>query len=293
MRALIVALVVMIVAVAGGTGALVAIRYAARTPEEPPPAKPTPAAKPTTEKVDEKPTSEPKADAKAEDLPPLPKLSDKSKMTAMNKEKTLYLEVGEDGQKRVLFEATVCLREGVMLEVLVCKKQTKEHESILNVDLDSRLIHAALVAAGAKAGKPVQFVNPKTHEAEYTPASGQKMEVTVHYTLDGKVRQERAQEWILDQGTKKPMAHEWVFAGSRFVKNPDRPNDPDYYMANNGEVIALSNFVDSMLDLPVEISQAEKDLHFKAVEKKIPPAGSKVWVVLRPLADKEKKDDKK
>lgn len=290
MRALIIALVVMIVAVAGGTGALVAVRYAGRTPEDPPTAKPTPAAKPTAPKPDDKPTDK---SAKAEDLPPLPKLSDKSKLTAMNKEKTLYLEVGEGGEKRVLFEAEVCLREGVFLEVLVCKKQTKEHESILNVDLDSRLIHAALVAAGAKAGKPVQFVNPTTREAEYTPASGQKIEVEIHYTLGGKVKQERAQEWVIDQGTKKAMAHDWVFAGSRFVKNPDRPDDPDYYMANNGEVIAISNFVDSMLDLPVEISTAEKDLNFKAAEAKIPPAGSKVWVVLRPVADKGKKDDKK
>lgn len=287
MRALIIALVVMILAVAGGTTALVAYQFAGRTPADPPTSKP--AAKPADK--DDKP-AEPKLD-KAEELPPLPKLSDKSKLTAMNKEKTLYLEVGENGEKRVLFEAEVILREGVFLEVFCCKKQTKEHESILNVDLDARFIHAALVAAGAKAGHTVQFVDPKTHEAEYKPASGQTIQVEVAYTVNGKAKQDRAQDWIVDQATKKPMAHEWVFAGSRFVKNPERPNDPDFYMANTGEVIAISNFVDSMLDLPVEISQAEKDLHFKADEKKVPPQGSKVWVILTPVKEKDKKDEKK
>ena len=285
MRALIVALVVMILVVAAGTAALVALQYLNRSPADLPPGTPTPAAKPT-EKADDK--AEPKKPGKAEELPPLPKLSDKSKLTAMNKEKTLYLETGAGGEKRVLFEAEVILPEAALLEVFCCRKEMKEHEAIVRVDLDARLIHAALIAAGAKAGKPVQFVNPKTMEPEYKPASGQTMKVEVAYRKDGELKVERAQEWILDENTKKPMAHDWVFAGSRFVKDPDRPEAPDYYMANNGEVIALSNFVDSMLDLPVEIGREEKDLFFKAIEKKIPPRGSKVWVILTPVADEKK-----
>ena len=299
MRLLIFALVGMIIVVAGGTAALIVLKLK-ETPADPPSSTPT---KPTGQTPPAKPTDPKPSDrvpvtdrepgeaerGKAEELPPRPELSKKSKFTALDKNDRLFLEVGENGEKRVLFVAEVCVRGGVLLEVLCCKKDTKEHESILNVDLDSRLIHAALLGAGAKVGKPVQFVNPKTLEAEYKPASGQKIGVQVVYNKDGKVQTERAQEWILDQNTKKPMAHEWVFAGSRFVKDPDRPNDPEYYTANNGEVIAISNFVDSMLDLPVEVGREEKDLYFKAIEKKIPPLGSKVWVVLTPIAEKEKK----
>lgn len=299
MRLLIFALVGMIIVVAGGTAALIVLKLK-ETPADPPSSTPT---KPTGQTPPAKPTDAKPSDrvpvtdrepgeaerGKAEELPPRPELSKKSKFTALDKNDRLFLEVGENGEKRVLFVAEVCVRGGVLLEVLCCKKDTKEHESILNVDLDSRLIHAALLGAGAKVGKPVQFVNPKTLEAEYKPASGQKIGVQVVYNKGGKVQTERAQEWILDQNTKKPMAHEWVFAGSRFVKDPDRPNDPEYYTANNGEVIAISNFVDSMLDLPVEVGREEKDLYFKAIEKKIPPLGSKVWVVLTPIAEKEKK----
>lgn len=226
-------------------------------------------------------------EAKPEPLPDVPVADPKSKLTALNKEKTLYIEKTPAGESRVLFTSEVCLREG-LLEVFLCKKNTKEHEAILRTDIDARFLHAALVAAGTTVGKPVQFLNSKTGEPEYKPASGQKVRVLLHYTLNGKLQTHPAQEWIFDKKTKKPMAHDWVFAGGRFIKNPDRPNDPDYYSANNGEVICISNFVDSMLDLPVEVSREAADLQFDALPLKIPPLKSQVWVILEPMAEKKK-----
>ena len=287
MRALLFALIGLIAAVVAGTAGVLV--YQARQQATPPKGESggtTQKAPPT--KSEAKADEPDKPSDTVESLPDPPKASDQSKLTPLNKEKTLYLETPEKGEKRVLFAAEVCLREGV-LEVLVCKKQTKEHEAILRADLDARLLHAALVAAGATPGKPVQFINPKTEEPEYKPASGQKIKVTVHYTRNGKAVSHPAQDWILDKSTKKPMTHEWVFAGSRFLKNPDRPQDPEYYTANNGEVICISNFVDSMLDLPVEVSRDEKDLHFEAFTRRIPAVGSKVWVVMEPVPEEKKK----
>jgi hypothetical protein len=182
----------------------------------------------------------------------------------------------------------VVLTEGP-LEVFCCKTNTKEHESILHTDIDARYLHAALLAAGARPGSPVSFFDPKTMKPEYTPASGTTIDVLVHYTKGGKTFTHPAQEWITDSKTKKDMAHTWVFAGSKFLKNTDRPNEPDYYCANNGEVIAISNFVDSMLDLPVEVSAANDELQFEAKTEKIPPPLSGVWVIMQPKEVKEKK----
>jgi hypothetical protein len=223
----------------------------------------------------------------AEPLPEVPKADPKSELTALNKEKTLYLEKKPDGTRRVLLAAQVCLREGP-LEVFLCKARTKEHEAVVRADLDAQFIHAALVAAGAKPGSPVQYVNPKTGAEEYKPATGAKINVSVHYKKDGKLHTHAAQEWVQDIRTKKPMAHQWVFAGSRFFKNPDRPADPDYYLANNGEVISISNFPDSMLDLPVEVGKDDAGLVFQANTEKIPPLGSHVWVILEPEPGKKK-----
>ncbi|HET6572053.1 MAG TPA: YdjY domain-containing protein [Fimbriiglobus sp.] len=222
----------------------------------------------------------------AEPLPELPKADPKSQVKALLPDKTLYLETLPDKSRRVLLVAEVCLREGP-LEVLLCKNGTKEHESIIRTAVDARYIHAALIRAGAKPGSPVQFVNPKTNMEDYKPATGTEIKVLVHYKMDGKLHTHPAQEWIADQMTKKPMAHRWVFAGSRLLNNPDRPNDPPYYTANNGEVISISNFLDSMLEIPVAIGQDNASLNFFAEMGKIPPLLSKVWVILEPVAPKK------
>ncbi len=223
---------------------------------------------------------------KGEALPPVPKVDAKSELFELQPDKSLYLEKAADGRRRVLVTAEVCLREGP-LEVFVTKKGTKEHESILRVALDARFIHAALEAAGAKAGKPVQFVNPVSMEDDYKPATGPKIKVSVHYTKDGKTHTHAAQEWIANSKTKKLMTDDWVFAGSRFIKNPDRPAEPAFYCANNGVVIGLSNDYDAMLDLPVQVTKDDAFLIYKANTEKIPQLTSKVWLILE--KDEEKK----
>lgn len=260
----------------------------APTPEPKPeslraPARPTPTAPAPFSQ--EMPDTE-KHGKDAEPLPPLPVADAKSQTKALLPEKTLYLETKPDGTKRIHIVAEVCLREGP-LEVFLCKTNTKEHEAILRTTVNAQFIHAALVAIGAKPGSPVQFLNPKTDEAEYKPATGAKINVTVHYNRDGQLKTHPAQEWITDQKTKKPMAHQWVFAGSRFLKNPENPSEPEYYTANSGEVISISNFVDSMLDLPVEVSRENVDLNFTARTDRIPPLLSKVWVILEPVVEKK------
>ena len=203
--------------------------------------------------------------------PPIP-----DSFKALNKDKTLFFEKTKDDKRRVHILAAVCLREGP-LEVLLCKANTKEHEAILHVDLDARDIHTALIAAGAKPGTPVKFV-PK-----YQPATGDIIRVTLTYHKDGKLITKPAQSWIQHMRTKKDMEHDWVFAGSRFFKFPDEPDRPPYYCANNGEVISIANFTDSMLDLPVMSSKEATELGYVANKERIPPLKTKVIVTLEVL----------
>src|SRR5262249_17506547 len=92
--------------------------------------------------------------------PPAPPAAPLREQPAQN----LCLET-EGKQRRVVVAAKVCFREGT-LEGLLCRTHTKEHEYVLAADVDGRQVHTALLAAGARAGKPVQFV-PK-----YVPATG-------------------------------------------------------------------------------------------------------------------------
>lgn len=225
------------------------------------------------------------ADDKPEALPDYPKLHPENTLTALNPEKTLFAEITTvDGKKKVVrvgLVCEVCLREGP-LEVFLCKKGTKEHEAILRIDADAKFIHAALEAAGAKRGKPTQFVNPQTEQPEYKPATGDKIQVLVHYHRGGQLHTHPAQDWIWDRMKKAPMTHHWVFAGSITLVDPDTGRE--FYGANSGDIISISNFPYSLLEVPVEISKDDANLSYEARTALIPPLWSRVWVILEPPA---------
>ncbi|HEV3437923.1 MAG TPA: YdjY domain-containing protein [Gemmata sp.] len=234
---------------------------------------PTPAQQPDPEDKD------------AEPLPPAPKVDPKSVHVENPELKGLIIEVLPDKKtRRVLLATEVCLREGP-LEIFMCKKGTKEHEAILRTDIDALKIHEGLIFAGAAPGKPTQFVNPKTEEAEYKPATGTKINVSVHYTKGGKTLTHPAQEWIWDAKKKAQMPHGWVFAGSIVIVDPC--NGKKFYAANSGDVISISNFPYSMLEIPAEVSKDDANLVYDARTERIPPLRSKVWVILEPVIEKK------
>ncbi len=221
-------------------------------------------------------TEEPKEEP-PEKAPPIP-----DSFKVLNKDKkTIFFEVAKDGTRRVHLLAEVCLREGP-LEVFLCKWNTKEHESILHVDADGREIHTALVLANAKPGHPVKYA-PK-----FEAPTGTKIKVSLTYRQKGKVKTCSAGEWVKDKKTGKDLHYDWVFAGSKLLKDPDRPEAIPYYTANQGEFICLSNFPDAMLDLPVKSSKEAAELIFDANTPRIPPLRTPVIVTLEPIGEKKK-----
>jgi hypothetical protein len=194
--------------------------------------------------------------------------------------KNVSLEIDGD-KRRVLVNAVVCLREG-MLEQLLCRAGTKEHESILSADIDAKLVHAALTAAGAEAGSPVQF-RPK-----YSAARGTVIKVHVQYEDKGKIVKVPAQKWVRTIKTRKELTHDWVFAGSMLLNNSFQPNAPPIYAANDGDVICVANFESAMLDLPISSSADNDDLDFEAFTERIPPEGTHVTVILEPVVPVKK-----
>lgn len=223
-------------------------------------------------------------DKDAEPLPPVPKANPKSTLIENPDLKGVIIEVLPDKTRRVLLATEVCLREGP-LEIFMCKKGTKEHESIVRTEIDALKIHEDLIFAGATSGKPTQFVNPVTEKAEYKPATGTKINVSVHYTLKGKTFTHPAQEWIWDAKKKAQFPHGWVFAGSFVIVDPC--TGQKFYGANSGDVISISNFPYSMLEVPVEVSKDDANLVYEARTERIPPLRSKVWVILEPVLGKK------
>jgi hypothetical protein len=181
-------------------------------------------------------------------------------------------------QKLVYVDGYVSLRQG-MLEMLACPVGTKEHESVVAVFSRAQTLHAALLAVGAIPGHPVSF-RPK-----FRPAEGTEIEVEIRWQdKDGKWQSVKGQDWVKDNRTQKPMEQPWVFAGSGFWR--DDETGKEYYKAEAGDLICVSNFTTAMLDIPIESSQVNDGLMFEANTDKIPRLGTPVRVVLKPVQKK-------
>ena len=79
------------------------------------------------------------------------------------------------------------------------------------------------------------------------------------------------------------MTYPWVFAGSRFWT--DEETGKQYYQAEGGDFICVSNFGTAALDIPVESSQSNDALEFEAFTERIPPLGTPVRLVLEAGAE--------
>jgi energy-coupling factor transporter ATP-binding protein EcfA2 len=159
------------------------------------------------------------------------------------------------------------------IEYFACPHGTKEHESIVSTRSTARLVHAGLLAIGLVPGKPVSF------DPDYVAATGPAVRVTMRWKDEaGTVQELPAQEWIRDTRTGKPMQEQWVFAGSAFWTDPS--DGKEYYQADGGDLICLSNFPTAMLDLPIESSQSNESLLFDAFDGRVPPRGTAVEMIL-------------
>jgi hypothetical protein len=216
------------------------------------------------------------AEAVDQDIPSLESIKEPgTNLVRLTKDYPIWID---PVRKLVAVDGAVCLREG-LLEMFACPRGTKEHESIVAVDARAQYVHAALLAVGAKPGRPVQFA------PEYSPATGTIVDIIVLWIdQDGKRHKARAQDWIRYQKTDKPMTYDWVFAGSGFWT--DEYSGERLYYGDGGDFICVSNFATATLDLPVASSQDNADLLFSALTENIPPLGTKVRLVLIPRLEK-------
>lgn len=171
----------------------------------------------------------------------------------LNKKKTVLLDKPNN---RVLLKTKVVFREGV-LEMLLCKKQMKEHESIVSIDAEAYVIHTGLLALGAKPGTPVQFKDEK-----FIPPTGTKINVFVQW-VDKKdnIHRMRAQKWVR-HSTGRFFLH-------KMAKLPDDleiPKDSDLrYDDRTKELLWYGTMSDEQKKSLLKLS-ADKEYR-KAIEK--------------------------
>lgn len=179
-----------------------------------------------------------------------------------------------DGRVSPMITGAVHGRDRFLLEQFVCLAGTKDHESVVVTDVKPSAIHAALLAAGATAGKPVTWVTD-ADAIRVVPPTGTA--VLVEFLVgDGGPQDARA--WVVDADSGEPLTGGgWVFAGS--TVKPSR--DGVFYEADAaGTLVGLAGFGSETIAWidPISDQEEEGDLRWVASDAAMAHAGEAVRV---------------
>ena len=194
-------------------------------------------------------------------------------------------------------DSFICLDHGA-LELVVCTKDTKEHESIIAVEAKVKHIHTALLLLGAKAGNPAMRkpVNKERTRWVHFPPEGGPVDVSVVFkNKQGKMVERPISDFIkayVDEydgyGQEAPSEGEnekfptntFLFAGSILHGTGEGPRR--YLADQSGNVVSLATFGDELLCLPGVNSHAAGAFAWQVDDTHLPEVGTKVKLRLRP-----------
>jgi len=144
----------------------------------------------------------------------------------------------------------------VFLEVMVCLRDTKEHEALVVTDVRPSHVHAALLTLALEPGAPGGWRQFGDSVRGYPPHGP---DVRVEFIVDGVAHP--AASWVArDDGPGELEDQPWVFAGSQFV---DRGRGEMYDADGTGVLVGLTTFGSEVLAYPTLYS------HDSAIEEPV------------------------
>ena len=194
----------------------------------------------------------------------------------------------------------VCL-DGGALDLVVCTKDSKEHESILSIDAKPVHVHMALLLIGAQAGQPAHqkpIGEGDDKRWMFIPARGHKVDISlVIKDEEGNPMERPIAEFIRHIGEEAAFVEElttgkkpeekkfptstFLFVGSHLIDaGKDKPRR--YIAAESGNVVSISTFGDEMLGLSEMFGHVNGDLVWEINDQLLPKKGTKVTMRLRP-----------
>ncbi|QTN32837.1 hypothetical protein HZ994_11020 [Akkermansiaceae bacterium] len=158
--------------------------------------------------------------AQGEAMPPTAGENEPPPFTVTEKEIQIPGVTIDRNTLEVRIAATVCLTSGI-LEYVVCKPGTFEHEAIFTTTAKPELVHAALLLAGLK---PTQLI-PGLTDLWWGKAMENKdsrVNIDVEWQDGAEKKRASLSSMLRDrqEGGGKPAKDAWVFAGSVMVPHP-------------------------------------------------------------------------
>ncbi len=175
-------------------------------------------------------------------------------------------------QRRVEVEAEVVLREG-MLELMVCSRNTKEHESILRVHAQPLHVYQAMGLIGLEPGSPARYHDK---QRRMLPPEGESVVLHVRYHQGDTPRVVPIESWLLDAKRHRPPDKiRWLFAGSRTFEDGRFGADLD------GTVVGVVDFDTSLITADGLHSADNELLWLEANTEAIPPVGTRCTLLIQ------------
>jgi len=204
-----------------------------------------------------------------------PLVDDLSQLKRLDEKQSVWIDKKNN---HVVLLGEVC-RAGYPLEFFATYSN-RSYESVVSVNVTPSIVHAGLLAVGAEPGQPARF------QPTFVAPTGTEIAVEVRWKdQKGKVQSAPAQNWIRNIKTGKALDSNWVFAGSTFVT--DETTGKEYYQADSGELICVLSLPNAMMDLPIRSYGEMEDRLFEAFEERLPPSGTPVTILLKPILKKK------
>jgi hypothetical protein len=193
----------------------------------------------------------------------------------------------------VRIDAEVCLQSGI-LEYVVCRPDTFEHEAIFTTNAKPELVHAALLLCGLKPTPQLRgMIDLWSEKAMKQKQSRVKIEVEwqqqgvrkrVNLTSMIRGRQDitvDTEEAPLNKQKKESQVQDaWVFAGSFLQLN--KKTGKQFYTANSSGIL-VGIWPDPSTVIQYGLASGDpyksKHLGLEIYEERVPKVGTKVKIV--------------
>ena len=183
-------------------------------------------------------------------------------------------------EKRVEFDAYVILERG-LVEVLMCGPRGRLHESLLKTYINPYDLWQALALLGLKQSYTARG------DGDMIDLEGDRVIIEVEYEdKTGKKVRRRMEDLIYNFQRNSHMPYEgWVYVGSHFVETRD---GKILFLAEEIENVATTwHRASPILDNPLK--EGGDDTLYHAYEDVVPPAGTKIHVIMTPDEEYNKK----
>lgn len=191
--------------------------------------------------------------------------------------------------RQVKIDAEVCLEEGI-LEYVVCKPNTFEHEAIFTTEASPELVHAALLLAGLKPTPQRKGLD----EIWFRNALKQdhsRVKIEVEWKDQGKLQRKSLTDLLRSRvdveslpaggGDVDAEAREaWVFAGS-FMDRKRENNEPFYAANLSGILVGIWPEMSAVIQYGIPSGNPYEGEHqgFEIDKDEVPALGTKVSLI--------------